>query len=788
MKNDGIENAVLKVLEYPKVLEMLGARAATSLGKNAALGLKPAVAQAVVQHLLDETSQAFSIINEDKPPPFGGATDVTADVKKAHIEAVLEPARIRAVGNFLYAARRVRDFLLPYAEKTPLLSEKAANITVLSHLEQAIENAISDNLGVSDNASPELARLRREIRVSQSRVKEKLENILKSSEYQKYFQEQLVTIRGDRYVIPVKQEYRQYFPGIVHDQSGSGATVFIEPLSVVELNNDVKKMLSEEKEEVERILRLLSAQIGKVAGAVLENLAIVTDIDLIFAKAKWAQDFNAVKPVLSLDGRLDIKEARHPLIDQALVVPVDIRAGGEVRTLLITGSNAGGKTVTLKIIGLFALMAQSGLFLPAQADSTAPVFKAVYADIGDEQSIEQSLSTFSGQVKNLVEILARAGEGSLVLLDEICAGTDPKEGAALAMAILERLQKDGATTVLTTHYSELKTFAFQTSGMENASVEFDAATLRPTYRLLMGLPGSSNAFHISHRLGLAADIVEKAKSYMDSEYKKMEEILRELEEERKKLAAENAGLENLRREAALLKDRIIRQERDISAKKQEIIEKCRAEAAEVTRRARLDAESAIKEIKALHQEESGKIRQQVIDAARKKLAPADFGEVEEVSGEVLTEKTAKPGVWVYVPSLRQKGRILSISGKEAALQMGLLKTNLPFAKCVLTESPSEKEAPKTGRKRAAREVAKTMEFKSEIDVRGKTVEEAILDIDKYIDDALIAGIGQVRIIHGKGTGALRSGLIQYLNKHAAVKSHTLAALNEGGSGATVVFL
>ncbi len=788
MINGGMDKTVLRTLEYPKILEMLSFSAATSLGKQAALELSPLSDHVAVQQLLDETAQAFLLANEGTPPPFGGATDVGPDIGRAKVGAVLEPDRIRAVGNFLYASRRVREFFLPLLEKAPLLAEKTAEITVLRHLEQTIENTISDNLVVQDNASPELARLRRDIRVSQNRVKEKLENILRSSEYQRYFQEQLVTMRNGRYVIPVKQEYRQFFPGIVHDQSGSGATVFIEPLSVVELNNDVKRMLSEEKEEVERILRLLSGQIGRSQGEIAINLTVLTALDLIFAKAKLARDTKATLPILSKDGHLDIIEGRHPLIDPAVVVPVDVKAGGEVRTLLITGSNAGGKTVTLKIIGLFALMCQSGLFLPTRTDSIMPVFKNIYADIGDEQSIEQSLSTFSGQINNLVGILNKAGKDSLVLLDEICAGTDPREGAALAMAILEHLQDKGVTTVLTSHYSELKTFAFQTPGMQNASVEFDTVSLQPTYRLLMGMPGSSNAFHISQRLGLLPDIVEKARGYLDSGYKKMEEFLRDLEEERRRLAEENATLSSLRQEAETLRGRIANREKEIAAKKQEIIDKCRTETAEITRQARLNAEAAIREIKALNQEESSKKRQQVIDETRKKLAPVVFDEEEEIAGEALTEQAARPGVWVYIPSLRQKGTVVSVSGKDVIIQLGLLKTTLPMTKCVLADATGVKETAKTGRKRASRELAKTVDFSSEIDVRGKTVDEAILDLDKYIDDALIAGIGQVRVIHGKGTGALRSGLIQYFNKHSAIKSHTLAALNEGGSGATVVFL
>lgn len=786
-----IDKGVLKVLEYPKVLDILSAMAATNLGKAAALNLLPATEYSEVEQMLNETKEAFNILNVGNSPPFGGASDIYDIVKRAQRESVLLPEEIATVGNNLYAARRLKDFFVVNEEKNPLLLDKVRLLVSMRNLEEVIERSISLEQGVKDEATSELAKIRREVRSYQNKVKEKLENILRSSQYQKYFQEQLVTMRADRYVIPIKQEYRQFFPGIVHDQSGSGATVFIEPLSVVDLNNDVKKMLSAEKEEIERILRLLSKEIGRAAGDILNNLDIVTHLDLVFAKAKMAQATKATSPTLDRNNNIKILGGRHPLIAADIVVPIDVQVGGGVNTLVITGSNAGGKTVTLKIIGLFSLMAQAGLFLPAKSDTVMPVFKDIYADIGDEQSIEQSLSTFSGQIKNLVEIIKKSNKGSLILLDEVCAGTDPKEGASLAIAILEKFQSMGATTVLTTHYSELKTFAFQTEGMENASVEFDSVSLEPTYRLLMGMPGSSNAFHIATGLGLEKSIVEKARSLLDDEHQKMEDVLQSLEKERKQFQEKNAYLASLESETKILRERVAKKEQEIVEKKREIIDKYRNEASEVVRQARLEAESAIKEIKAMYQETDSKNRQKTIDSARKKLTMINIaGEKEQVEGEALTKETAELGKVVYIPSLQQKGTITSISGKEVGLQIGVLKMNLSMAKCVLTNEKPKEFVPKTGRRRANREVArnKAMEMSSEIDVRGKTIEEAILDIDKYIDDAILANISQVRIIHGKGTGALRKGLTEYFDKHQNIRSHTMAALNEGGSGATVVFL
>ena len=784
-----IGEAVLKTLEFHKILAQLADCAATSKGRAAALALLPATDFERARLRLTQTSEALAILDRALAPPFGGLNDIEETVKRAVLEAVMDVNELVRVGSSLYAMRRMKEFFAPLGEFAPLLSGKASGLVVLRQLEQELENAVTADGKLSDQASPELFRLRRQIRATQNHVREKLESLLRSGQ-SRYFQDQLVTLRAGRYVIPVKQEYRRFVPGIVHDQSDSGATVFIEPLAVVDLNNEVKKLLSDEQEEEERILRLLSQRIGGAGCPILGNLSIMEKLDLIFAKARLARRLNANQPILGQDGRVAIVKGRHPLIRPELAVPVDIQAGGEVKTLVITGSNAGGKTVALKIAGLFALMTQSGLFPPAAAGTQMPVFKVICADIGDEQSIEQNLSTFSGQIKNIADILAQADDCSLVLIDEICAGTDPKEGAALAMAILESLQGKGATTVLTTHYSELKMFAYSNEGMENASVEFDQVSLKPSYRLLMGSPGSSNAFHIAGRLGLLPEIIEKAKTFVDNAYKQLEHLLSDLENQRKEYERRNMELEGLRRDAASLRERIARQESDIAAKKREIIDKCRERMAETAREARLQAEEAIKAIKALHQETDDKIRQAAIDMARRRLcdiAPPE--DEEQPAGQPLTAKEARPGQWVYVPSLRQKGVILSIAGEEAILRIGIMKTNIAISKCMPAEQ-GEGEALPSGRRRQSAEgnLAKAAAFKSEIDVRGKTVEEAIIEIDKYLDDAALSNIPQVLVIHGKGSGALRRGLSGYFDRHSLVRAHELAALNQGGSGATVLFL
>ena len=492
-----MELSVLNTLEFDKIRTRLADNTGSVIGREFAEALEPVSDYSEVERRLKETKEALDILGAVVSVPLGGIRDIRAMVKRAELGASLEPYEFVAVGSTLYAARRLKQFFGELNQDVPRLSEIAESITLYRNLENNIEITVSDQGAVRDTASAELARLRRDIRTAQHRVKEKLESILHSTEYQKFFQDALVTIRGDRYVIPVKQEYRHSFPGIVHDQSASGATVFIEPMAVVNLNNDLKQMMSAEQTEIERILHQLSAQVAAVAAGLLITCQALGEMDFVFAKARLAIAHKAVMPLLNNSGMVDLRQARHPLINAENVMPIDVRLGKEFTVLVITGPNTGGKTVSLKTVGLFALMVQAGLFIPAAVDSVMPVFENVFADIGDEQSIEQSLSTFSAHMTNLVRILRQVKPADLVLIDEIGAGTDPDEGAALAMAILEYLHGNGVRTIATTHYSELKTFAYSRHGIENASVEFDIHTLRPTYRLLIGMPGSSKAFLIS---------------------------------------------------------------------------------------------------------------------------------------------------------------------------------------------------------------------------------------------------------------------------------------------------
>jgi DNA mismatch repair protein MutS2 len=600
-------------------------------------------------------------------------------------------------------------------------------------------------------------------------------------------------MRGDRYVIPVKQEYRHAFPGIVHDQSASGATVFIEPMAVVNLNNDLKQLMAAEINEVERILRRLTAQVAAAAGQLLETCRTLGQIDFAFAKARLALNMNAVRPLLNTAGFVNLRRARHPLISPEVVVPIDVRVGKEFQVLVITGPNTGGKTVTLKTVGLFALMTQAGLFIPAASQSEMPVFANIYADIGDEQSIEQSLSTFSAHMTNLVRILGRVTGTDLVLIDEIGAGTDPDEGAALAMSILEYLHKRGTRVIATTHYSELKTFAYTRHGIENASVEFDVQTLRPTYRLQIGMPGSSKAFLISQRLGLDGAIVARAQELIDEDYAEFDKVLTALEEQKRTFADRQEEVSLLRRKGEELRRSLAKEKESLAAKKKQIIDKAQAEAERVLRQARAEAEAVIADLKAKFSSESMRERQQAIDSARRRLAAGlnsvralgeDDGEEQE-QGLPVAAGALVPGSKVYVTTLGQKGTVLAVTGDEAAVQMGIMKINVLLENCRLVEPAS---APQEKRNRAAVDLAKTQQASREVDIRGQTVEEAEQALDKFIDDAILAGLGEIIIIHGKGTGALKKGVRAYLKAHRAVREIRIGEIGEGGDGVTVARL
>lgn len=785
-----MEKESYKVLEYEKIREMLAARAGSSLGKERARSLQPSTDYAEVEEQLEQTAEAVRI-HAVTSPPFGGIHDLRPLLKKIHMGAVLTLEELVDIRSTLYAMRSVKEFFKGLEIEAPTLKEWAHGIEILGQLERRLENTLDEHGSLRDDASVELRRLRTEIQTTQNRIKERVGAALRAPENQKYFQEAIVTLRDERYVIPVKAEYRRFFPGIVHDQSATGATLFVEPMAIVELNNDVKQLVLSEQHEVERILRDLSQQIGGQQDILQENLSVLADFDFTFAKAKLAEDMDAQQPIMNREGRAHLRQARHPLIPRDRVVPIDIELGDAYTMLLITGPNTGGKTVSMKTFGLLVLMAQSGCFLPTAPDSTLPVYQNIYADIGDEQSIEQSLSTFSAHMTHIVDILSKVEADDLVLVDELGAGTDPEEGAALAMAILERLLAVKAATVATTHYSELKTFAYTREGIENACVEFDVKSLRPTYRLLIGIPGASNAFAISRRLGLSEAIILRAQQLVKEDHAQFEHVVNELEREKLVYEQHNAELAERQQRVTRLEQKVEAAKEDLSKRKGELIRKAREQSAALVRRTRREAEDIIDSLKKQYDDQGIHARQQAIQEARKRLEEASSAARPGIMGQKhlgqkIDAKKLMVGDVVYLPKLDQKGTVVEISGRDVTVQLGSLRTTQKAASCrFLSHAEKEKSAKSNATGGFLR---KTAHVSREIDIRGLMVNEAEVVVGKFIDDAQMAGLTQILVIHGKGTGALRKGIHEYLKRHRSVDHFAFADLDEGGSGATVVFL
>lgn len=776
----------LKVLEYNKIIKLLTAKAGSSLGKEKIINLLPSSNYKIIEESLNETAEALLITTVSDNIPLGGIRDLKIILKKANIGAMLEANEFLNIAGTLSAAKKIKKFFKELDLEATLLKTWAAKIEVLTQLEQQIENSIDEHGNLLDSASVELGKLRREIRTSQLKIKEKLDAILRSSEYQKYFQDSLVTLRGDRYVIPIKQEYRQFFPGIVHDQSSSGATLFIEPMSIIDLNNTVKELMANEKHEIERILKALAIQVLKYEQQIRLDMEILGHFDFVFAKAKFALEFQASRPEINNDGLVELKQARHPLIPPEKVVPIDILLGKDFSTLLITGPNTGGKTVTLKTLGLFVLMAQAGLFIPAQTGSKLPVYNNVFADIGDEQSIEQSLSTFSSHMTKLIRILDVIKAGDLFLVDEIGSGTDPQEGAALAMAILDVVQEAGIATVATTHYSELKSYAYNRCGVENASVEFDLNSLRPTYKLLIGIPGSSNAFSISTKLGLSAEIIDKANEFLSKEHLQFEYVLAEMEKQKLMYAELNEDLAKREAEIVVLEQRLKNEKENINDRKNRIITKAEEEKANIIRKTKREVEQIISELKEQFDDHGMKERQRAIEAARKELKEkTKIITLEEYESlPALEIDKVKIGDSVFVTTLNAKATVREIKGKSILVELGLMKTMVSSDVCRKTSTDNKSVITKP--KKIS--LNKIQEVQPSIDIRGVNVQEGEDILNKYLDDVILCGLTRILVIHGKGTGALKKGIRNFLQNHSCVEKIEIAELNEGGDGATVVFM
>ena len=788
-----MNKSVLKTLEFAKIIAMLEAMATSKMGKELASHLLPSDDFAEVKERISQTAEASNILVTDEPP-FGGIHDIRSLLKKTKLGIVIEVNSLLDILNTMYAMRNLKKFFKELQTEAPQFKEWAKSLEILGKLEREIDNIVDEHGTMRDSASMELMRIRREIKSSQRRIKNNLEGVLKNGDYQKYFQDNIITMRDNRYVIPIKQEYRQHFPGVVHDQSSSGSTLFIEPMAVVDLNNNVKQLAIDEKREIQRIMQVISTKIAKQADILAANCEIMAQLDFAFAKAKLARKMHATEPEINNEGIIKLYKARHPLLDQQTVVPIDIRLGDTFRTLLITGPNTGGKTVSMKTLGLLVLMTQSGCFIPVQSGSVISIYHNVFADIGDEQSIEQNLSTFSAHMRNIVAILDSIEHDDLLLLDEVGSGTDPEEGAALAMAILERLMDIGASVVATTHYNELKTFAYATEGIENASVEFDIKTLSPTYRLLIGMPGASNAFAISRRLGLSETLIIRAKQLVKADHAQFENVLNTLESEKLLYEQKNADITERQQRIEKLEAKLTQMKQELSQKKDQSLRKTREQCAAMLRRTRRESEEIIKQLKEQFNDFGVKKRQEMIDDARHRLRNR-LDKVNQPSadpnkpGEAVDLNTIAIGDIIYVNKLRQKGSITAINGKELTVQLGSLKMNVKAKDCSFV-SHAVKEKETTSRKKAGgfNMIAKVSQVHPEIDIRGMMVDEAIEVVSKYLDDAVIAGLPRVLIIHGKGTGALRKGIQEYLKHHRNVLSYTLGDVDEGGSGVTAVKL
>ena len=780
----------LRVLEFGKIRDMLAAHAVTDPGRAACLALEPSGDFETVRALQAQTEEADTVLAYSGGNPMAYFKDVREYLKLASVGATLSAKALLDVAEALKASRVVRAALVTDRENTPLLTEMGSRLSTNRSLEEEIFSAILSEDEISDHASQDLYDIRRHIRQINDRVRDKLNSLIRSSSMQKYLQDAIITMRNDRYVVPVKAECRQFVPGLVHDQSGSGSTLFIEPMAVVEAGNELKQWSAKEKQEIQRILSDFSARVAPDAGLIARNLELLSNIDCIFAKAMLGREMKAVPPKINREGRVNLRRARHPLIDPEKVVPSNLWLGGDFTTLIITGPNTGGKTVTLKTVGLLSLMTQAGLLIPADFGSEMAVFDEVFADIGDEQSIEQSLSTFSSHMTNIVKILSSVTEHSLALFDELGAGTDPTEGAALAMSILDHLLKQHVTTMATTHYSELKVFALTTPGVENASVEFNVETLRPTYRLSIGVPGKSNAFEISRKLGLPDFLIEDAGRRLTKDQVRFEDVIANAEYHRQVAEKERKLAEEAHIETTRLRDEAEKLQKDLASRREEELRKAKADARKVLLKAQREAESIISDLKKTRA--AANVKEHELHEVRARLQ----SDIDDTSEKISTAETGKPldkvnvGDTVELTNLGVKAEILTLPDAkgECTVQAGALKlkANLKNMRSAQPDKPKKNPVKKSAASVASGISARAVE--RECDVRGMNLEEAICAVDLFLDGAIMNKLNEVYIIHGKGTGILRAGIQKHLRSHPAVKEFRLGRYGEGEDGVTVVTL
>lgn len=783
-----------KALELDKILALLAKEAGCEDAAELALRQRPSRDLRGVEGMLAHTSDAFLLLSRFGRPSISGIHNVDGVLKRAQIGASLSMGELLAVANVMRVIRGVKQWRSHCEGVSTSLDEMFGSLHPTADIETRITSSILSPEEMADSASAQLQDIRRKIARASLKAKERLDGIVHSPQYQKYLQESIVTMRDGRYVVPVKAEHKNEIKGLVHDTSGSGATLFIEPMGVVEANNEVRVLKSQEQEEIDRILAELTALVDTVGQSVKMDYYTLVELDLIFAKANLGANMRSIIPKVNGEGRVVLRKARHPLIDPKRIVPTDINLGVDFDTLVITGPNTGGKTVSIKTLGLFCLMAMCGLMIPASDQSEVAVFDKVLADIGDEQSIEQSLSTFSGHMTNIVSILKEADRRTLVLIDELGAGTDPVEGAALAISILEELAKKGAKVAATTHYAELKVYALETDGVENGSCEFDIETLSPTYRLLIGVPGRSNAFAISRRLGLEGRIVTRAQSLMDSENKRFEDVVERLEGSRQALEAEREEVRRLREEADGIKAQAEERLAQAQAQYEEEIAKARRDAVRLVNDVKYESQQLIDELTELRRQKDEEAFSEMAGRAKNQLR-SRLTKLEDLADPVTGKRRTavenaraiKKGDTVEIIDIDKKGTALEDQGDkdQILVQAGIFKTRVPVQNLRLLESEKIQVEGKRRRVTTSLPSKKEMQVKSEINLMGQTVDEALLELDQFIDHCVLSGVNLITIVHGKGTGALRSAVSQHLRKHPSIRSFRLGVYGEGESGVTI---
>lgn len=785
----------LETLEYKKIIAQLKREMGSAASAKLADELTPLTSEKIIKEELRSTTEAVDLIVRKGPLPTGGLYDIREALLLAKKGGSLTMRQLLEVQNVLGISSEVVAFMHDDAlPELKYIGEMVDLIVEFTALEKEISRCILTEDEMADNASPKLKDIRRSIHQQNQAIKNKLSRIITSSSNKTYLQDAIVTMRDGRYVIPVKQEYRSFFPGMVHDQSKGGATLFIEPQGVVELNNKLRELEVEEQLEIARILAELSSRVAEHYREIRSNLELLTKLDFIMAKGKLSCKMHASEPKIDTDGELRLISARHPLIEYKKAVPVDIRIGGDYRTLIITGPNTGGKTVSLKTAGLLVMMAQSGLHIPASHASTLPIFGDVFADIGDEQSIEQSLSTFSSHMKNIVSIIDKASYDSLVLVDELGAGTDPTEGAALAIAILERFYDSGALTMATTHYNELKKYALATSGVENAAMEFDVETLTPTYRLLIGVPGKSNAFEISKKLGLSESVIERASEHIKHGDMEFENVISSIEDDKRKAAADRLDAESMRAEIEERLKKLEEKEQAISEKRADIIAEAKREARELLRETKSAVKDVQKDLRRL--QKSGahtNLNTGALEKSRRKINEAEdlVSEkvVKQVNSEPVSADTLKVGDRVKLLTIGQNGTILSLPDEKGNLMVniGALKVKARLQDLMLiNEGKDRKPQAKSSSKYGSLLRSKSSSVSASINVMGKNLDDALADVEKYLDDVYMAGLDMASIIHGRGGGILKDGIRQMLKRKKYVDSFGAASYNDGGEGVTLV--